>query len=424
MKCWLNSPFQRAATLVFTYLFVFLSSYAQKPFDIQHYRFEIQVSDRTDSIYGTTVVRIKASEPFQHFELDLVQSKNGKGMYVQDVMNTSAISNLLRFRHDADRLVIQFRDTVKKGETREVAIKYAGIPKDGLIISKNKHDDRTFFADNWPNRAHHWIPCVDAPDDKASFEFVITAPAHYQVISNGVKVGDREVENGRRLTHWREDIPLSTKIMVIGVARFAVKTFPDSPKDIPVSAWVYPQDSAKGFYDYALATDILQFFSNYIAPYPYKKLANVQSKTIFGGMENASAIFYSETSVTGDRSSEDLIAHEIVHQWFGNMASEKYFSHLWLSEGFATYLTNVYIEQKYGRDSMNQRLQQDRAAVIKFLKTKALPVVDSVSKLMELLNANSYQKGSWFLHMLRNRVGDNNFQKIIQAYYNEFKGSN
>jgi hypothetical protein len=104
--------------------------------------------------------------------------------------------------------------------------------------------------------------------------------------------------------------------MVIGAARFAVKQFSDS-SITPVSAWVYPQDSTKAVYDYELAASIVKFFSGYIGPYPFEKLANVQSKTIFGGMENAGAIFYAENTVTGTRKSEALLAHEIAHQWFG-----------------------------------------------------------------------------------------------------------
>lgn len=96
---------------------------------------------------------------------------------------------------------------------------------------------------------------------------------------------------------------------------------------------------------------------DYIGPYAYKKLANVQSKTRFGGMENAGAIFYSEYSVNGYRGEERLIAHEIVHQWFGNMATEKSFAHFWLSEGFATYLTHIYLESKYGMDSLKKQMQ-------------------------------------------------------------------
>jgi aminopeptidase N len=134
---------------------------------------------------------------------------------------------------------------------------------------------------------------------------------------------------------------------------------------------------------------------DYIGPYPYEKLANVQSKTIFGGMENASAIFYEETSAALYQNVESLLAHEIVHQWFGDMASEKSFPHLWLSEGFATYLTHIYIESKYGTDSLNNEMKNDRDAIIGFVKESSKPVVDSISPLMDLLNANSYQKGGW-----------------------------
>jgi aminopeptidase N len=141
-------------------------------------------------------------------------------------------------------------------------------------------------------------------------------------------------------------------------------------------------------------------------------------------MENASAIFYAEQSVTGDRKWEDVLAHEIAHQWFGDMASEKSFAHLWLSEGFATYLTNIYLENKYGRQEENKRLQQERKEIIEFTKENHHPVVDSTTDLMSLLNANSYQKGSWVLHMLRAQMGDTVFQKILQAYYQQYKGSN
>jgi len=141
-------------------------------------------------------------------------------------------------------------------------------------------------------------------------------------------------------------------------------------------------------------------------------------------MENANAIFYAETSVTGDRQSESLIAHEIAHQWFGNTATEKNFSHLWLSEGFADYMTNIYFESKYGADSFQKRMQQAREEVIEFARTSKLAVVDSTSDYMDLLSPNSYQKGAWVLHMLRTEVGDSIFKKIIRAYYNQYKFTN
>jgi aminopeptidase N len=169
---------------------------------------------------------------------------------------------------------------------------------------------------------------------------------------------------------------------------------------------------------------MLRFFSAYIGPYPFQKLANVQSTTIFGGMENASAIFYDEKTVTGDGTHEDLMAHEVAHQWFGNTASERSFAHLWLSEGFATYMTNVYLEQKYGLRRMQDRLAAERQQVIDFGRREKLAVVNETQNLMSLLNANSYQKGSWVLHMLRRDVGDALFTQILQTYYRRFRGGN
>jgi aminopeptidase N len=142
-------------------------------------------------------------------------------------------------------------------------------------------------------------------------------------------------------------------------------------------------------------------------------------------MENASAIFYFEKSV-GDAKLEELMAHEIAHQWFGDGASETDWEHLWLSEGFATYMAHLYHEANYGEDSFNNRMRTDRDTVISFSKRRNTPVVDTTAShnLMKLLNANSYQKGSWVLHMLRRKLGDTLFWKGIRTYYAAYTGGN
>ena len=388
--------------------------------DVQHYKFNLELSDASDTIVGSAQVQLKLLQPAKQFSLQLKNVTAGKGMHVANV-NGSYVQS---FEHSGDRILIQLHAIPHPDSVYTYHIQYRGVPADGLIIAKNKWSDRTFFSDNWPNRAHYWLPCNDTPADKATGEFAVTAPEHYQVISNGVRIEESNITGNRILTHWREAVPIPTKVMVIGAARFAVKNYADSSRIHAVSAWVYPQDSTKGFYDYALAPSILRFFNNYIGDYAFTKLANVQSKTIFGGMENASAIFYAENTVTGTRSSEGLIAHEIAHQWFGNTATEKSFAHLWLSEGFASYMTHLYLESKYGRDTLLNGLKKDRDKIVLFQKRWKQPVVDSTSELMDLLNANSYQKGSWVLHMLRTEVGDAVFQKIIQSYYQQFKGRN
>lgn len=410
--------------ILFT-LFSLLSSNlnAQEPsIDIQHYHFALALSDASDEIIGKSDIDILFTKTTQSFSLDLVSEQEGKGMKVTSVkMDESEVT----FSQKGEKLSIQLGKSVLASSTHSFEITYRGVPADGLIISKNKHGDRTFFGDNWPNRAHHWLPMVDHPADKATCEFIVTAPEHYEVIATGLKVEESHLADGLKRTHWRSSVILPTKVMVIGAARFAIQHV-GTYEGIPVTSWVYPQDREAGFHDYALALPVLKFMTTHIGPYPYVKLANVQSKTRYGGMENASNIFYAENSVTGDRSSERLIAHEVAHQWFGNSASEEEWFHIWLSEGFATYFTHLYIEHTYGREEMLKGLLRDRNTVLSFHeRVPNAPIVDTtITDLNYLLSPNSYQKGSWVLHMLRGVVGDDAFWKGIQTYYDRYKLSN
>jgi len=119
-----------------------------------------------------------------------------------------------------------------------------------------------------------------------------------------------------------------------------------------------------------------------------------------------------------------LLSHEIAHQWFGNMATEKSFAHLWLSEGFATYLTVLYMENKHGADTAMKMLEEDRLQVIDFARTSDRPIVDETKDYMEVLNVNSDQKAGWVLHMLRRQLGDSIFWKSIRNYYAAYSGKN
>ncbi|MCB0549824.1 MAG: M1 family metallopeptidase [Phaeodactylibacter sp.] len=390
--------------------------------DVQHYTFQLELSDQTDQIKASATVRIKFLQPLSSFTLDLVTAgEDGKGMNVSSVREGE---NPVEYRHEGEQLTIFPKPAVGAGQERTFRIEYQGIPADGLIIDRNKYGDRTFFGDNWPNRAHHWLPCIDHPSDKASVDFIVTAPDHYQVVANGIQIEETNLDDETKLTHWREDVPLPMKVAVFGAARFGVQ-LAGEVEGIPVTSWVYRQDREAGYYDYSLATGVLQFFIGHIGPYPYRKLANVQSKTRYGGMENASNIFYYENSVDGKQSEEDLIAHEIAHQWFGNSASEQNWFHIWLSEGFATYGADLYMEHQYGRDRLAERLQSERQQVVSFSKRKMAPIVDTaVTDWNALLNPNSYQKGAWVLHMLRRQVGEAAFWNGLRQYYAQYAGRN
>ncbi len=388
--------------------------------DVLNYRFEIDLNDTSDVIRGTTTMEILFKSDVNQFYLDLTnKNKEGSGMVIGEMLEDGM---KVQFVHLDDRIKVPAFHS-KKGDTRKYQIKYQGIPGDGLIISENKYGDRTFFGDNWPDRAHHWLPVVDHPSDKAVVEFLVHAPEHYGVVANGSIINELHEEE-RILSHWQTTVPLPTKLMVIGVSPFAVQHMKSS-SGIPVSSWVYPQNREEGFYDYSIATQSLDFFESYIAPYPYSKLANVQSKTVYGGMENASCIFYRETTVTGKQEHETLFAHEIAHQWFGDAVSELDWHHIWISEGFATYLTDLYLEHTHGREIFVSSMKDERDQVLRFSKRRFAPIVDTTLMVsVRLLNANSYEKAGWVLHMLRREFGDELFRQCVRTFYEEFKFSN
>jgi aminopeptidase N len=414
--------FSRAVAAILSFFIVFRApAQLYNPvIDVQHYDFSLALNDDSNSIRGTAVVTVRFRTNAGQFQLDLA-ARNAKGAGMT-VLSVSERNLPVPFTQDSSHLIL--RTTAINGSQHTYTIRYEGIPADGLIIGNNKFGHRGFFGDNWPNRAHNWLPCVDDPSDKATLDWRITAPDHYQVVANGALQEERQLPNHLKLTHWKESAPLSPKIMVIGVAAFAID-HPGDTMGVPVWNYVYPENKMAGLKAYAYPLRILPFYITHIGPYPFEKCGNVQSKTRFGGLENAGAIFYFENSVTSP-GVESLMAHEIAHQWFGDCATETKWEHLWLSEGFATYMTHCYLEYKYGPDTLKKGMATDRATTIAFEKKRLTPVVDTSvnGDYMALLNPNSYQKGGWVLHMLRRRIGDSLFWKGISTYYLTFRNSN
>jgi len=309
----------------------------------------------------------------------------------------------------------------RDGQRIEIGIRYAGIPADGLQIKPNKHGDRTFFSDNWPNKARQWLPTIDHISDKSTMEMVVDAPSHYQVVSNGRRVEETDLAGGLRRTVWHEGVPIAPWLYTLGVARFAVQHVGDY-NGVPIETWVFAQDRDAGFFDYAVPTrEAMAFYSEWVGPYSYEKLANVQSNSVSGGMESASAIFYAPGSVVGDRNVRwrNVIIHEVAHQWFGNAVTEHDWNDVWLSEGFATYFTQLFIEHAYGRDEFAENMRRSRQTILDFYaKTPDYRVVhENLDDMARVTTGMTYQKGSWVLHMLRQRIGDDRFWAGIRDYY-------
>jgi aminopeptidase N len=390
--------------------------------DVLNYTFQISVSDTSDIIYGKTTISLSFKGEVSTMEFDMKNLRpDGKGMVVDSVKFSGC---KIKWLHKEDKILITPEKTLKTDSAGILNIVYHGIPSDGLIISENKYKSRSFFSDNWPDRASNYIPCIDHPYDKASVDFIIIAPSHYEVVANGYLVEESHLRGDMKLTHWKEGVPLATKVMAFGAADFDIR-LAGITENIPVWTYVFKENGKEGFYDYSAGVKPVTFYSQLIGPYPYEKLANVQSKTIFGGLENASCIFYSQNSVTGNGKDEGLMAHEIAHQWFGNSVTENDWYHIWLSEGFATYLASVYMEMNYGRELLAREMKSDRDQVIRFYLRSPRPVIDTtVTNLMRLLSVNSYQKGAWVLHMLRHELGDEIFWKGMRYYYEKYRNKN
>ena len=400
-----------------------------KNIDVKHYVFNLSLSDADNEITGTTLVTINFKEAgMQNFRLDFINktsARQNKGMVVDAVTSSNAAVN---YTHQNDELIISLPAPSTKNQTITFTIQYHGVPFDGLRIGATKLGDRSFFNENWPNRGRHWLPIVDHPHDKATSEFIVKAPSHYKVVSNGLLLEESELGNNTRLTHWKQSVPVSSWLFVLGVADFAVK-FVDEFRGKSIQTWVYAKNREAGFYDFDEPTKkVLEFYSNYVGPYAYEKLANIQTPSVNGGMETSSAIFYGEDLVTGkrDERTRNVVIHEIAHQWFGNAVTETTWDDAWLSEGFATFFTLLFIENEYGKEEYAKGIIKARKTVYDLsAKMPDFSIVsERTAEKEQVTSGITYQKGAWVLHMLRNLMGAANFKKGIQNYYAKYFNAN
>ncbi len=446
-----------AAILVAAPLCAQQQHYQRQPgIDVLHYRFGVVLSDATDEIVGETTVIVRFTrDGLTTFFLDLATPANGKGMTVTAV---SADSTPVRYTHADNRLHIPLSRPSKAGEERQFTIRYHGVPADGLRYGKNKYNERAWFAWNWPDHGHEWLPSIDHPSDKATSEFIVTAPDKYSVVANGLLQSEVSLGDGRRVTHWKQSVPIAMWLNAIGVEQFAVH-HGGMAQGVELQAWVAHQEaeSAPSF-DIA-ARQAIDFFSENIGPYPYEKLANVTAPFGGGAMEHASEVYYGDggtrEGVPVDATSapaggggrgaagggragaggggrggrgggpRGASSHEIAHQWFGDSVTEDEWDDVWLSEGFATYFANLFTEHFRGRDAFVDALERGRVGAFRAERQQKTAVVHQNAKATGPdLTQVQYQKGGWVLHVLRGQVGTENFWKGIQLYYRRFRDMN
>ncbi len=420
----------KAILFFFYFLLMVFSSYADTyprnySIDIKHYSFALNLSDDTDEIVGQASISILFKKnDITRFRLDLINKtelRNGKGMVVDSIMMNG---QRVVYSHMNDEIFIQLSNSPAAGTEIIFVIAYHGIPESGLRIGPTKFGDRSFFCDNWPNRARHWLPTIDHPYEKATSEFIVKAPRHYKVVSNGLLKEESAIDKQTKLTHWKQSVPVSCWLFVLGIAEFAVE-YVDDFMGKQIETWVYPKDRKAGYYDFAEPTKkVLQYYTDYVGPFVYERLANIQAASIGGGMETSSAIFYGEKLITGKREVRirNVVIHELAHQWFGNAVTETTWDDAWLSEGFATYFTLLFIEHEYGYDEYIKGLKDAGRSVYKYAeKDSGFSIIaERTAEKETITNTITYQKGAWVLHMLRELIGRDKFKTGIQAYYKKY----
>ncbi|HET7695711.1 MAG TPA: M1 family metallopeptidase [Vicinamibacterales bacterium] len=411
-------PFRAAAAAVvlFPSALAFADTYPRQPgIDVRHYTFKLEISDATTDIAGEASVDVRFTRPgVAAVALDLASAAGGKGMTVRTVTSGGAA---VPYTHTAGVLRIPLAAPPAAGDERRFTIAYGGSPANGLRFLTNKHGEWCAFSENWPNRAREWLPMVDHPYDKATSEFIVTAPSAYQVIANGLLQAEIDRPDGRRVTHWKQSVPIASWLNALGIERFAVRHLGDV-KGVPLSTWVAHPDDEAGQTYFEPARRALEFFSERVGPYPYEKLANVAAAGLNGGTEHASAIFYGERDLRAVPAT-GLVAHEIAHQWFGNSVTETDWDEVWLSEGFATYFTLLFTEHTAGREAFVAGLKNNRTRAL--AAEQSLPgiaiVHDNLADMSKVLSPLVYQKAGWVLHMLRGTIGTETFWKGIREYY-------
>ncbi len=347
----------------------------------------------------------------------------GTGMIVTAV--AAAGGSAVRYQQAHDLLTITLPGPSRAGEQFQFTAVYHGVPANGLIIGENRHSDREFFVNEWPDLARNWLAVVDHPSMKATLTMDVTAPRKYQVLSNGTKQKQIALPGDLEETVWQEHVPICTWQFSLAAAPMAVDYFGEY-HGIPLSAWVYPQERKVGFKAFSTWTQpILEFYIDHIGPFSYEKLAQVEANGTGGGMELASDIYYGYPPTGPGRQ---LLAHEMAHQYFGDSVTESDWDDVWLSEGFATYFALLYTEYQDGHDAFLQGIERSAAQARRYYEAHpGSPLVHNDLSNIGAVIANQvqiYQGGAQTLQMLRGVLGTRTFWEGIRLYYQRHRNRN
>lgn len=395
------------------------------PLDILYYGLALTPGTDRDTLSGTASIQaLVTAAGIDSVRLDAVRL-HITGVRVNGVARGYQVSS------DSAFVSVQVGsaapgDTLRQnGNVIWIAIDYGAQPRRGYY-----HYPRNSYTLSEPEDARFWYPCVDAPRDKARFECWITVDNGAFVGSNGVLIEAIPVApaEGRPrpgvspvVWHWREDHPIATYLTCITLGDYQV--IEDDVDGLPLLYLVFPEDTTKAKIDFADVPDMVRHFSGLFSPFPFDKYGMAAVVPFpYGGMEHQSLTTITRAWLQGNKQYEDGIAHELVHQWFGDLVTPSDWNDIWLNEGFATYGEALWQEHWQGLEARRLRLA-NAAAVYQFeYQIDRYPLISPPPEF--IFTPTVYYKGAWVLHMLRREVGDSFFFEILRRYLEDFAYAN
>ncbi len=394
-----------------------------RPADVRHVKLVVALDFEQETVSGTTYTTCAALyEEIRTITFDAVE------LAIEQVtIDGKAVS----YTTTDKKLNVTLDRIYFNNEVFTVAIEYHAKPRTGLNFIKPAPEDPTRPVQAWsfgqPRYASHWFPCHDAPNDRATTEIIVTVPSQFLTVSNGnlLEVTDNGVT---KTHHWLHDIPHAAYLISLVVSDFAV--IEDTYHGKPVTYYVRKDRKDDASLLMGKTPQMMQFFSDFTGvEYPYDKYAQTVVELYTGAMEHTTATTHSFTLLMDKKAAFDndrlvaVVAHELAHQWFGDLVTCRDWSNGWLNEGFATYFENMWNEHDLGRNEFKQSMLNMKEWYMGEDKHYRRPIVYHVfhDDGFELFDGHMYGKGAWVLHMLRHQLSDVAFKRAVKTYLERYR---